>query len=277
MTVEPIAVRLDSANARALVRPYDVVLDGSDNFATRYALSDACYFERRPLVTAALGEFDGTLTVLKPYETAPDGKPNPTYRCLFPDPPEPGTIPTCAEAGVLGAIGGVMGSLMAIEAIRAIVGGFGHGDAGLVGRLLMIDLKAMRFETLRYDWDGRIRSAAPGARRPPALRPAFRVRGEDPRAPAPLSHGKMEAAERRKGRVRRRGHSRYCSKLRRGEKRCRQPATSIRATAISIRWSRPDGARRTGRRSSSRRDAALGATTSSAASGRFGAIAPPCR
>jgi adenylyltransferase/sulfurtransferase len=153
VTVEPIRLRLEAANARAIVRPYDVVLDGSDNFTTRYALSDACYWERRPLVTAALGEFDGTLTLLKPYETDREGRPNPTYRCLFPDPPEPGTIPTCAEAGVLGAAGGVLGSLMALEAIREIVGGFGDGDEGLVGRLLMIDLKAMRFETLRYGWD----------------------------------------------------------------------------------------------------------------------------
>ncbi len=153
VVVEPIGVRLDAENARALVKPFDVVLDGSDNFATRYALSDACYFERRPLVSAALGEFDGTLTTLKPYEAGPDGRPNPTYRCLFPDPPEPGTIPTCAEAGVLGAICGVLGSLMAQEAIREIVGGFGDGDEGLVGKLLMIDLKAMRFEILRYGWD----------------------------------------------------------------------------------------------------------------------------
>ena len=153
VVVEPIALRLDAANAQAIVRRFDVVLDGSDNFATRYALSDACFRKRRPLVSAALGEFDGTLTTLKPYENGPDGKPNPTYRCLFPDPPEPGTIPTCAEAGVLGALGGVLGSLMALEAIREIVGGFGEGDAGLVGRLLMIDARAMRFETLRYDWD----------------------------------------------------------------------------------------------------------------------------
>ena len=153
VAVEPLRLRLEAENARAIVRPYDVVLDGSDNFATRYALSDACYWERRPLVTAALGEFDGTLTLLKPYETDPHGRPNPTYRCLFPDPPEPGTIPTCAEAGVLGAAGGVLGALMALEAIREIVGGFGDGDEGLVGRLLMVDLKAMRFETLRYGWD----------------------------------------------------------------------------------------------------------------------------
>ena len=153
VAVEPIALRLDEANAREIVRRFDVVLDGSDNFATRYTLSDACYYERRPLVSAALGEFDGTLTILKPYENGSDGKPNPTYRCLFPDPPEPGTIPTCAEAGVLGALGGVLGSLMALEAIREIVGGFGDGDQGLVGRLLMIDARAMRFETLHYGWD----------------------------------------------------------------------------------------------------------------------------
>src|SRR5580704_18614001 len=153
VVVEPIALRLNAENAQAIVRCFDVVLDGSDNFATRYVLSDACFRERRPLVSAALGEFDGTLTTLKPYENGPDGKPNPTYRCLFPVSPEPGTIPTCAEAGVLGALGGVLGSLMALEAIREIVGGFGEGDAGLVGRLLMIDARAMRFETLRYDWD----------------------------------------------------------------------------------------------------------------------------
>jgi molybdopterin/thiamine biosynthesis adenylyltransferase len=153
VAVEPIAVRLDDLNARPIVKRFDVVLDGSDNFATRYALSDACFHEHRPLVSGALGEFDGTLTTLKSHENGADGKPNPTYRCLFPDPPEPGTIPTCAEAGVLGALGGVLGSLMALEAIRAIVGGFGDGDEGLIGRLLMIDAKSMRFETLRYGWD----------------------------------------------------------------------------------------------------------------------------
>ena len=153
VAVEPIAVRLDENNAGAIVRRFDVVLDGSDNFATRYALSDTCFYERRPLVSAALGEFDGTLTTLKPYENGADGKPNPTYRCLFPEPPAPGIVPTCAEAGVLGALGGVLGSLMALEAIRVIVGGFGDGDEGLIGRLLMIDTRAMRFETLRYAWD----------------------------------------------------------------------------------------------------------------------------
>jgi adenylyltransferase/sulfurtransferase len=151
--VEKIELRVDEFNAREIVRGFDVVVDGSDNFDTRYAVSDACYFERKPLVTAAIGEFDGTLTTLKPYQSSSDGARNPTYRCLFPEPPPAGTVPACAEAGVLGALGGVLGSLMALEAIREIIGGFGDGDAGLVGRLLMIDTRAMRFETLRYAFD----------------------------------------------------------------------------------------------------------------------------
>jgi molybdopterin-synthase adenylyltransferase len=151
--VDKIVKRLDEENARALVTGYDVVVDGSDNFATRYAVSDACFFERRPLVSAAIGEFDGSLTLLKPYQRNRAGAPNPTYRCLFPEAPPPGTVPACAEAGVLGALAGVLGSLMALEVIREIVGGFGDGDCGLLGRLLLVDLRAMRFETLTYGWD----------------------------------------------------------------------------------------------------------------------------
>ena len=147
--VEAHAERLTVENARSLVRSYDLVADGSDNFDTRYAVSDACFHERKPLVTAALGQFDGSLTTIRAHETAPDGTPNPTYRCLFPLPPPAGAVPSCAEAGVLGALAGVMGSLMAMEVIREIVG---FGD-GLVGRLLMVDARSARFETLRYTWD----------------------------------------------------------------------------------------------------------------------------
>src|SRR5208282_53211 len=132
-----------------IVSRYDLVADGSDNFATRYLVADACYFAKKPLVTAAVGVFDGTLTTIRAHEESRDGKPNPTYRCLFPEPPPPGTVPACAEAGILGALTGVVGSLMALEVIREIVG-FGEG---LVGRLLMIDARAMRFETLDYAWD----------------------------------------------------------------------------------------------------------------------------
>jgi adenylyltransferase/sulfurtransferase len=141
--------RLTAANALALISQYDLVADGSDNFATRYLVSDACYFVKKPLVTAAVGVFDGTLTTIRAHERGKDGKPNPTYRCLFPEPPPPGTVPACSEAGILGALTGVLGSMMALEAIREIVG-FGEG---LVGRLLMVDTRAMRFETLSYGWD----------------------------------------------------------------------------------------------------------------------------
>ncbi len=149
VAVETHPTRLVAANALSLIERYDIVADGSDNFSTRYLVSDACYFARKPLVTAALGTFDATLTTIRAHEHGSDGRPNPTYRCLFPEPPPPGTVPACAEAGVLGALAGVIGSMMALEIIREIVG-FGEN---LVGRLLMIDARAMRFETLRYAWD----------------------------------------------------------------------------------------------------------------------------
>jgi adenylyltransferase/sulfurtransferase len=143
------ALRLDAANALALMAGYDLVLDGSDNFETRYLVSDACFIAAKPLITAALGVFDGSLTTIRAHERNADGEFNPTYRCLFPEAPPPGTVPACAEAGVMGALAGVLGSMMALEAIREIVR-FGEG---LVGRLLMVDARAMRFETLRYKRD----------------------------------------------------------------------------------------------------------------------------
>ena len=143
------AERMTAANALALISQYDIVADGSDNFATRYTVSDSCFYDRVPLVTAALGQFDASLTTLRPFETAASGEPNPTYRCLFPEPPPEGAVPTCAEAGVLGALTGLVGAMMALEVIREIVP-FG---AGLVGRLLLIDARDMRFETLAYRFD----------------------------------------------------------------------------------------------------------------------------
>jgi molybdopterin-synthase adenylyltransferase len=149
VTVETHAIRLGAGNALELLERYDIVADGSDNFATRYLVSDACYLAGKPLVTAAVGTFDATLTTLKPHERGQDGRANPTYRCLFPEPPPPGTVPACEEAGILGALPGIVGSMMALEVIREIVG-FGES---LVGRLVMLDARAMRFETLHYAWD----------------------------------------------------------------------------------------------------------------------------
>ena len=147
--LERHAVRFEAGNARDLVSGYDVVVDGSDNWPTRYLVSDTCCRIGRPLVTGSVGTFDGSVTTLRPYEMSLTGEPNPTYRCLFPSPPPDGSVPSCAEAGVLGALTGLVGSLMALEAIREVVR-FGEG---LVGKLLLIDARSMRFETLRYGWD----------------------------------------------------------------------------------------------------------------------------
>ena len=144
--VETHALRLNSENAEGLISEYDVVVDGSDNFATRYALADACAIAKRPLVSGAMGRFDGTLTVLMPYGTNEDGMPNPSYRDLFPDMPPPGAVPTCAEAGVLGVLPGVIGSLQAMEVIKLVTG---IGEP-LIGRLLLYNALNVRFETIRY-------------------------------------------------------------------------------------------------------------------------------
>ena len=142
-------MRIDATNAREIIRGYDVVAEGSDNFDTRYVVSDACFHEGKPLVTAAVGAFDASLTTLRPFETNAAGDRNPTYRCLFPEPPPAGTVPACAQAGVLGALTGVAGSMLALEVLREIVG-FGES---MVGRILLVDTLNMRFETVRYRWD----------------------------------------------------------------------------------------------------------------------------
>ncbi|HEV7253261.1 MAG TPA: molybdopterin-synthase adenylyltransferase MoeB [Mesorhizobium sp.] len=146
VAVEEHRRRLDAENAPALVRNYDVVVDGSDNFSTRYALADACESEQKPLVHAAVGRFDGSLTVLMPYAAGPDGEKLPGLRDLHPAPPPAGLVPSCAEAGVLGALTGVMGTLQAMEVIKLITG---IGEP-LVGRVLLYDALWARFETIRY-------------------------------------------------------------------------------------------------------------------------------
>lgn len=144
--VEPLDMRITADNAAEIVRRYDIVADGSDNFDTRYVVADACAAENKPLVHAAVGRFDGSVTVLKPFETDADGRRNPTYRDLFPEPPPAGMVPSCAEAGVLGALTGVIGTLQAMEVIKLITG---VGEP-LVGRLLLYDGLAARFDTVRY-------------------------------------------------------------------------------------------------------------------------------
>ena len=149
VTVEVHPFRLTAANALALIGQYDTVADGSDNFATRYLVSDACYLAAKTLVFAAVGPFDGYITTLKPHLKAEDGTPNPTYRCLFPVAPPPGLVANCSEVGVLGAVVGVVGTLQATEVLKEIVG---IGE-GLVGRLMMYDALGARFDMVKYGWN----------------------------------------------------------------------------------------------------------------------------
>ncbi len=141
--VRPHIARLDASNALELVRAYDIVCDGSDNFATRYLLADACVLARRTLISASVLRFEGQLATFRPYRGGP------CYRCLYPEAPEPGLVPSCADAGVLGAVTGVMGTMQASEAIKEITG---IGDS-LAGRLLLWDALAMRFTTIRVPPD----------------------------------------------------------------------------------------------------------------------------
>lgn len=141
--------RLIPKNALDIIGSYDIVADGSDNFATRYLVNDACYFAKRPLVFAAVGPFDGHLTTFRAFEQAEDGKPRPSYRCLFPEPPPEGTVPPCSEAGILGAVAGVMGCLQAVEVVKELLA---LGE-GLAGRLLLYDALQARFSTVGYAWD----------------------------------------------------------------------------------------------------------------------------
>ena len=135
--------RFASANAREIVEHYDVVVDGSDNFPTRYLSNDVCVFARKPNVYGSIFRFDGQSTVFAPHLGGP------CYRCLFPEPPEPGTVPSCAEAGVLGVLPGVVGTVQAIEAIKLLLG---IGEP-LIGRLLHFDALKMKFRefNLRRD------------------------------------------------------------------------------------------------------------------------------
>ncbi len=141
--------RITEVNAVEITSQYDIVADGCDNFETRFVVSDACFRAKVPLVSAAIGQFDGQISTFKPYETAPDGNPWPTYRCLHADAPPPGSVPTCAEAGVLGVTAGVVGALQATEVIKEIL----EIGESLAGRLLMYDGLATSFYELKLPWN----------------------------------------------------------------------------------------------------------------------------
>jgi sulfur-carrier protein adenylyltransferase/sulfurtransferase len=140
--VEPYETRLTSANALEIIREYDLVVDGTDNFATRYLTNDACVLLGKPNVYGSIFRFEGQASVF----AAADG---PCYRCLFPEPPPPGLVPSCAEGGVLGVLPGMIGTIQAAEALKLILGITGT----LVGRLLLVNALAMEFRTVRLRKD----------------------------------------------------------------------------------------------------------------------------
>ena len=129
--------RLDSSNAMEIISQYDLVINGADNFATRYLVNDACYLLNKPLMDGSILIFDGQATVFLPGQGC--------YRCLFPSPPPPGMVPNCAEAGVLGALTGLVGSIQATEALKYFLG---IGES-LSSRLLLIDALSMTFREVR--------------------------------------------------------------------------------------------------------------------------------
>lgn len=142
IAVDPIATRVDESNARELVRLYDIVLDCTDRFTSRYAINDACFLEGKPDVYASIFRFDGQVSVFA-------GQPGPCYRCLFPQAPPPGSVPTCAEGGVLGVLAGMVGTWQANEALKLLLD---IGDP-LIGRLLLIDALAARAREVRFSRD----------------------------------------------------------------------------------------------------------------------------
>jgi sulfur-carrier protein adenylyltransferase/sulfurtransferase len=146
IAIEPRAERFTRENALALVRSVDLVVDGSDNFGTRYLVNDACVLADRPFVYGAIQGFEGQVSVF-------NLRGGPTYRCLFPEPPEPGTVPNCAEGGVLGVLPGLIGTMQATEAIKVLTG---IGEP-LAGRLLLFDALTMTTRAVGLAVDPRTR------------------------------------------------------------------------------------------------------------------------
>lgn len=138
-------VRLDASNVMELIADYDVIADGSDNFATRFLLNDACFLARKPLVSAAMLRFDGQVSVFKAHL----GEGHPCYRCIFREPPPPGLIPSCAQGGVLGALAGAIGAMQGIEVLKELLG---IGDS-LSGHLLIYDALHTTFRKVKVPRD----------------------------------------------------------------------------------------------------------------------------
>jgi adenylyltransferase/sulfurtransferase len=145
--------RVNAENIHSIISGYDIVLDGSDNFPTRFLVNDACFFEKKTLVSGSMFRFEGQVSVFKPREG------HPCYRCLYPEPPPKGLVPSCQEAGVLGALAGAIGVLQAVEAIKEILG---IGE-GLAGHLMLFDSLKMNFKKLRVRKDPSCALCSPSA------------------------------------------------------------------------------------------------------------------
>jgi molybdopterin/thiamine biosynthesis adenylyltransferase/rhodanese-related sulfurtransferase len=143
IVIETYTTRLNASNAIDLIRNYDIIIDGSDNLPTRYLSSDVCVWERKPNIYGSVHQFEGQASLFAPHLGGP------CYRCLFPEPPPPEAIPSCAEAGVLGVVPALIGIIQALEAIKLIIG---TGD-NLLGRLLHIDALTLRFREFRIRRD----------------------------------------------------------------------------------------------------------------------------
>lgn len=146
--LELFDTRITADNAVDIIRQFDIVADGCDNFATRFVVSDACFFAGRTLVSAAVGQFDGQLSTFKPHLTGPDGKPFPSYRTLHPNPPQDGEVLNCAEAGIIGALTGIVGSMQAMEVIKEIL----QIGESLAGQVLLYDALGARTMTAKLNW-----------------------------------------------------------------------------------------------------------------------------
>jgi molybdopterin/thiamine biosynthesis adenylyltransferase/rhodanese-related sulfurtransferase len=166
--VIPHKVLVNSQNVMDLIKDYDIIIDGTDNFPTRYCVGDACVLAKKPNVYGSIFRFDGQVTVFAPHLKNPDtGEAGPCYRCMFPEPPDPGSVPSCAEGGVVGVLPGIIGTLQAVEVIKLIVG-FGKPS---IGKLTYFDAMDMEFRQFKLRRD-----------------PACPVCGEHPTITAPIDY-----------------------------------------------------------------------------------------
>ena len=192
---------VNSENVLDLIKDYDVIIDGTDNFPTRYCVNDACVMLKKPNVYGSIFRFEGMVTVFAPHLPNPDrpGEHGPCYRCMYPEPPDPGSVPSCAEGGVIGVLPGIIGTLQANEVIKLILG-IGRPAIGRLTTFAAMDLEFRTFKVRRDP-------GLPGLRRPSDHHQADRLRGilrrADPRSQEPgRNRGRSSTGQDRRQRPR---------------------------------------------------------------------------